>query len=758
MRAEDALQLAKSYVKKSLAGAGALKGEKGDKGDKGEQGEQGIRGEQGVQGEQGIQGIQGIQGEKGNDGYPFLIYKEYEDISEFNPNDFPEIGLMFMLKSAESENFPVYRYTGDVENPYSYVTELKTSEPIKGDKGDKGEQGEQGVAGEDGKDGTTYIPEIGTVTTVENDIPASASIEIDEENKIAKFNFSIPQGPQGENADIEIDTAMSDTSTNPVQNKIIKKYIDDKEVKVSAETDNAIESKEDGIYVSPVKISEDEKNAIITDENGALYVEDKSEEIEQIQTELSPKVKYHKYLNTELDYCYCQFDAEAKSEIKTNDVLNLKTISNNGISVNSDGVTITLKKGKTYLISVDIQLLGGRLDGTDVIDTQVILSLMNNSTNTELKRLYKTSTQTESTISVIYKPENNENISIIVSNAFNAYFPNNPNQYSYLIVQEINRQIIIDPVEHVNQNNGIEDTPVGTIIPIMSNTAPLHYLICDGTEYNIADYPYLAQHFVDEFGSVNYFGGDGITTFAIPDLRGEFLRGTGINGHANQGSGADVGVHQDATEIPSVFTAHGTKIYAYKDTNDSTANTIPRKFDSIVTPVASQISISGNTSKYAYSQIPAKYTSRPTNTSVLYCIKYEPTYFIQKNIAFNKIELFNGSASSVQLDNSIHKYSWIDVEIWCGGSGEDELNYQAIGTIRIPIDETITYYKEFSAVIARSGLTDNIYMATVIIDSSYLLKLNSIGYIVNGSYTATIGLPPYKIIKVTAFKSVEVED
>ena len=35
MRAEDALQLAKSYVKKSLAGAGALKGEKGDKGEDG---------------------------------------------------------------------------------------------------------------------------------------------------------------------------------------------------------------------------------------------------------------------------------------------------------------------------------------------------------------------------------------------------------------------------------------------------------------------------------------------------------------------------------------------------------------------------------------------------------------------------------------------------------------------------------------------------------------------------------------------------
>lgn len=35
MRAEDALALAKSYVKKSLAGAGAIKGDKGDPGSDG---------------------------------------------------------------------------------------------------------------------------------------------------------------------------------------------------------------------------------------------------------------------------------------------------------------------------------------------------------------------------------------------------------------------------------------------------------------------------------------------------------------------------------------------------------------------------------------------------------------------------------------------------------------------------------------------------------------------------------------------------
>lgn len=81
----------------------------------------------------------------------------------------------------------------------------------------------------------------------------------------------------------------------------------------------------------------------------------------------------------------------------------------------------------------------------------------------------------------------------------------------------------------------------------MGTAAPDGYLVCDGTVYNISDYPLLANHFETQFQTKNHFGGDGITTFAVPDLRGEFLRGTGTNSHTNQGSGLNVGMHQDGT-------------------------------------------------------------------------------------------------------------------------------------------------------------------------------------------------------------------
>lgn len=60
--------------------------------------------------------------------------------------------------------------------------------------------------------------------------------------------------------------------------------------------------------------------------------------------------------------------------------------------------------------------------------------------------------------------------------------------------------------------------PVGSIIMSVGLTAPIHYLICDGKVYNINDYPELAIFIEDQYGSKNYFGGDGLTTFAVPDL------------------------------------------------------------------------------------------------------------------------------------------------------------------------------------------------------------------------------------------------
>lgn len=194
----------------------------------------------------------------------------------------------------------------------------------------------------------------------------------------------------------------------------------------------------------------------------------------------------------------------------------------------------------------------------------------------------------------------------------------------------LSRKIKNMQVSGVTGYNETPGTPVGEIISYMGITAPDNYLICDGTEYQIAEYPYLAQHFADHFGTSKYFGGDGETTFAVPDLRGEFLRGSGT-GARNTGTGANVGRHQDGTKFPNLYTWVGN--------NTPTNSTFVRIFEqgkqNIVEHADKEkggMSYYGDISTTTSSgnrNNTISYTSRPTNTAVLYCIKYKPTYFLQ---------------------------------------------------------------------------------------------------------------------------------
>ena len=87
----------------------------------------------------------------------------------------------------------------------------------------------------------------------------------------------------------------------------------------------------------------------------------------------------------------------------------------------------------------------------------------------------------------------------------------------------------VDELLNKTPNIQSDCAPVGTIISYMGINAPSGYLACNGAVYNISQYPELSNHFNNNFGNAGYFGGNGTSTFAVPDLRGEFLRGTDSN-------------------------------------------------------------------------------------------------------------------------------------------------------------------------------------------------------------------------------------
>lgn len=166
---------------------------------------------------------------------------------------------------------------------------------------------------------------------------------------------------------------------------------------------------------------------------------------------------------------------------------------------------------------------------------------------------------------------------------------------------------------------GGSDLITGSVIFYAGTTAPSGYLVCDGTVYNIADYADLASFFNTNYGSVNYWGGNGTTTFAVPDWRGEFFRAAGTNSRAGQGSGGTVGEHQNQT-MQNRLAAQKNQNYIQLQGNTSGWLSVDdadayETSDTHywMTTTASQSGLDKNA--------PQRYAARPTNTSLLVCIK-----------------------------------------------------------------------------------------------------------------------------------------
>lgn len=167
---------------------------------------------------------------------------------------------------------------------------------------------------------------------------------------------------------------------------------------------------------------------------------------------------------------------------------------------------------------------------------------------------------------------------------------------------------------------GPDGNPLGTIISYLGNEPPVGYLVCDGKEYQIADHSQLAAFFEKEFGSKNHFGGDGTSTFAVPDFRNLFLRG--FHGESDEKLSGEIGAKQEGTEHINWVSMNGSP-GGIGNLRQNTDDTIERKNPDTINGSSKTIRylvLSSSAANYVQAS-GLTYTSRPVNAAVQYCIK-----------------------------------------------------------------------------------------------------------------------------------------
>ena len=412
----------------------------------------------------------------------------------------------------------------------------------------------------------------------------------------------------------------------------------------------------------------------------------------------------------ELKYCY--YSAYGVSQSAGTSILTFPTeVENNGISIDSTNQKFELKANRTYEINfVMFAYFNGSGKWLDI----AIKDYTNSKTLTNGHLFSGGSTQWTSSpaYNAIISPTTNILVGV------ESYIPSGNSfingQYT-ISIKEIGRQIINDPLEYVNTQDGLEDTPVGHIIPYMGNTAPKHYLICDGSVYNIADYPDLAKHFLNEFGSMGYFGGDGSVTFAVPNLTNKFLKGSNIAGN-NEDAG-----------LPNITGSFSTYDY---DTHsragafyDNGALNSSGKAGSSTDGEWSNIGFNASLSNSIYGN---SETVTPENVSVLYCIKYEPTYYMK--IDGKDVYSTDETIIGTYLGKPLYRKVFEDIAVNTGKSWQTTLDLTDLNAEYVSVGNDSQFYLISDPTTMISAVSISTYMTVGYKDKNLITYKNNTLY------------------------------
>jgi microcystin-dependent protein len=158
--------------------------------------------------------------------------------------------------------------------------------------------------------------------------------------------------------------------------------------------------------------------------------------------------------------------------------------------------------------------------------------------------------------------------------------------------------------QYVDAARGVDSVPIGEVIWHAGSTAPASFLVCDGSAVSRTTYDVLFARIGTTYGA-----GDGSTTFNLPDLRGEFIRGWDSRATGGADNGRVFGSKQSATGLGHIGT-------------DASSNQLAMSVDQVENNTYEGYSYPGRLdSGQAGTATQKRWRVRPRNVAMLPCIK-----------------------------------------------------------------------------------------------------------------------------------------
>ena len=288
-----------------------------------------------------------------------------------------------------SENVNVFVPSVSAEGVLSWSNKAGLINPpsvsIKGEKGDRGLQGVQGDMG------AAATIKIGTVTT--GAAGSNASVTNSGTASNAVFDFVLPKGKDGADGGVTVDDTLSDISTNPVQNKVVKSALDNRAVLDESNTFTS-PNRFDDIYMadgmSSLKWYNGSPNFVVASINSERYTGEANTAKKATQDDAGNVITSTYATKTELNSCVKTVNNVAPD---SNGNVNITVSGGGGVSTSESNTWTgkqTFQKMKFNFESYNASRVSGATDnpaasvavynvqGNFTLDMSVLAGLLSN--------------------------------------------------------------------------------------------------------------------------------------------------------------------------------------------------------------------------------------------------------------------------------------------------------------------------------------------------------------------------------------------